>query len=51
MIGAGVGGTVEEKTSSSNDDSSGVRYPTKVKSVGFRIQLEVSRGCNHTKEL
>ena len=34
-----------------NDDSSGVRYPTDLKSVGFPSQLEASRVSSHTEEL
>ena len=34
-----------------NDDVSGVRYPTDLKSAGFRSQLEASRGSSHTEDL
>ena len=38
-------------TYAENDDGTGVRYPTDVKSAGFRSQLEGSHESNHTEEL
>ena len=34
-----------------NANSSGVRYPTNIKSTGFRSKLEASRMSSHTEEL
>ena len=35
-------------TYAENDDASGVRCPTDVKSAGFRSQVEASRGSSNT---